>query len=66
MRVKYNWVSTLQPSGNRFSADDEKYDLTFLDKVSGTIPFKERPKAPQTKLDEKKRTPDQCSFFLCN
>jgi DNA invertase Pin-like site-specific DNA recombinase len=42
MRVKYNRVSTLQQTGNRFSADNEKYDLVLLDKSSGTIPFKER------------------------
>jgi len=42
MRVKYNRVSTFQQSGNRFTADNEKYDLTLLDKVSGTVEFKER------------------------
>lgn len=45
MRIKYNRVSTLQQSGNRFSVDDEVYDLVLLDKVSGRIPFKEREKA---------------------
>jgi DNA invertase Pin-like site-specific DNA recombinase len=44
MRVKYNRVSTLQQSGNRFTDDKEKYDLTLLDKVSGSVPFKDRPK----------------------
>lgn len=43
MRIKYNRVSTLQQSGNRFSIDEEIYDLTLLDKVSGSVPFKERP-----------------------
>jgi len=43
MRIKYNRVSTLQQTGNRFTADEEKYDDTFLDKVSGTLAFKERP-----------------------
>ncbi len=47
MRVKYNRVSTFQQSGNRFSADNEKYDLTLLDKVSGTVEFKEREKGKQ-------------------
>lgn len=51
MRVKYNRVSTLQQSGNRFTDDKEKYDLTLLDKVSGSVPFKERPKGKElTKL----------------
>jgi DNA invertase Pin-like site-specific DNA recombinase len=47
MRVKYNRVSTLQQTGDRFSADGELYDLTLLDKVSGSIPFKERPKGKE-------------------
>jgi DNA invertase Pin-like site-specific DNA recombinase len=47
MRVKYNRVSTLQQSGNRFTDDKEKYDLTFLDKVSGSVPFKNRPKGKE-------------------
>lgn len=47
MKVKYNRVSTLQQSGNRFSIDEEKYDLTLLDKVSGSVPFKERPKGEE-------------------
>lgn len=44
MRIKYNRTSTLQQSGNRFSNDLEKYDLTLLDKISGTVAFKDRPK----------------------
>ena len=44
MRVKYNRVSTFQQTGNRFTADNEKYDLTLLDKVSGIVEFKEREK----------------------
>ena len=47
MKVKYNRVSTLQQSGNRFSVDKDQYDLVLLDKVSGTIPFKQRPKAKE-------------------
>jgi len=47
MIVKYNRVSTLQQSANRFSADNEKYDLTLLDKVSGSVPFRERPKGKE-------------------
>ncbi len=44
MKVKYNRVSTLQQSGDRFGLDNDNYDLTLLDKVSGSIPFKDRPK----------------------
>lgn len=43
MRIKYNRVSTIGQTGNRFINDTEKYDLTLLDKVSGNISFKERP-----------------------
>jgi len=45
MRVKYNRTSTIQQTGNRFTADKEEYDLVLMDKVSGKIPFKERPQA---------------------
>lgn len=45
MKVKYNRTSTIQQSGNRFTADKEKYDHVFFDRVSGKIPFKERPQA---------------------
>jgi DNA invertase Pin-like site-specific DNA recombinase len=47
MKVKYNRVSTIQQTGNRFSADEDTYDLVLFDKVSGKVPFKERPKAQQ-------------------
>lgn len=47
MRVKYNRVSTLQQSGDRFELDADKYDLTLLDKVSGSISFKDRPKGKE-------------------
>lgn len=47
MRVKYNRVSTLNQTGDRFQADTDKYDITLMDKVSGTIRFKERPKAKE-------------------
>jgi len=47
MKVKYNRVSTLQQSGNRFSTDNDVYDLTLLDKVSGSVPFKERPQGKE-------------------
>ncbi|MET3980676.1 DNA invertase Pin-like site-specific DNA recombinase [Mucilaginibacter sp. UYP25] len=46
MRVKYNRIShNLQSgSGRRFTNDLDYYDLTLLDKVSGTVAFKDRPK----------------------
>jgi len=51
MKVKYNRVSTLQQTGNRFTEDRENYDLVYLDKVSGSIGFKDRPKGKElTKL----------------
>ena len=53
MKIKYNRVSTTQQTGDRFSIDTEKYDLTLFDKVSGSVPFKERPKGKElTKLIE--------------
>jgi DNA invertase Pin-like site-specific DNA recombinase len=42
MRVKYNRVSTLNQSGERFKVDESGYDKIILDKVSGTIPFRDR------------------------
>ncbi|MFY7936977.1 MAG: hypothetical protein ACOVOQ_06365 [Flavobacterium sp.] len=45
MRVKYNRVSTLVQTGNRFEADTDKYDKVFLDKISGSVSFKDRPKS---------------------
>ena len=47
MRVKYNRVSTLVQTGNRFDADTEKYDLILLDKISGSVSFKDRPKSKE-------------------
>jgi len=47
MKVKYNRVSTLQQSGDRFSADNDEYDQVFLDKVSGSVGFKDRPKGKE-------------------
>ncbi len=53
MRIKYNRVSTQIQTGNRFTADTEKYDLVLLDKVSGSVAFKDRPKGMElTKLVE--------------
>ena len=47
MRIKYNRVSTKLQTGSRFDADTENYDLTLLDKISGTIRFRDRPKVQQ-------------------
>lgn len=47
MRIKYNRVSSIGQSGDRFTADKNIYDLVLLDKVSGKIPFKERPQAKE-------------------
>ena len=44
MRVKYNRVSTLQQTGDRFTVDSDNYDLVLFDKISGSVPFKEREK----------------------
>lgn len=45
MKVKYNRVSTTIQSGFRFDADTEKYDLILMDKISGSVPFNQRPNA---------------------
>lgn len=45
MRIKYLRVSTMQQTGFRFEVDKENYDLVLFDKISGTVPFKERPEA---------------------
>ena len=51
MKVKYNRVSTIQQSGDRFTMDKDVYDLVLLDKVSGSVGFKDRPKGKElTKL----------------
>ncbi len=42
MKIKYNRVSTLNQSGERFKIDQSEYGKVILDKVSGTVPFKER------------------------
>ena len=56
MKVKYNRVSTLQQTGDRFTADKDFYDLVLLDKVSGKVEFKEREKGKQlTKLIDEGR-----------
>jgi DNA invertase Pin-like site-specific DNA recombinase len=53
MKVKYNRLSSLSQTGNRFSDDKSQYDLVLLDRVSGSVSFKERPKGQElTKLIE--------------
>ena len=47
MKVKYNRVSTLLQTGNRFEADTDKYDLILLDKISGSVCFADRPKSKE-------------------
>ena len=45
MKVKYNRVSTILQTGNRFEADTDLYDMTLLDKVSGSVSFMDRTEA---------------------
>ena len=47
MKVKYNRVSTLNQTGDRFGTDTDQYDLTLLDKVSGSVSFKDREKGKE-------------------
>ena len=47
MRVKYNRVSTISQTGDRFGTDTESYDLTLLDKVSGSVSFRDREKGKE-------------------
>jgi DNA invertase Pin-like site-specific DNA recombinase len=47
MRVKYNRLSSLSQTGNRLSDDKSEYDLVLLDRVSGSVSFKERPKGQE-------------------
>lgn len=42
MKIKYNRVSHVTQTGNRFSLDEDTYDLVILDKVSGSVSFKDR------------------------
>ncbi len=53
MKVKYNRLSSLSQTGNRLTDDKTHYDLVLLDRVSGSVSFKERPKGQElTKLVE--------------
>jgi DNA invertase Pin-like site-specific DNA recombinase len=47
MKVKYNRLSSLSQTGNRLSDDKTHYDLVLLDRVSGSICFKDRPKGQE-------------------
>lgn len=47
MKIKYNRVSTLQQTGERFGIDKNSYDLVLFDRISGTVPFSERPKGKE-------------------
>ena len=47
MRVKYNRVSTISQTGDRFGTDTESYDLTLMDKVSGSVSFRDREKGKE-------------------
>lgn len=49
MRIKYNRLSSITQSGNRYEHDTDKYDLTMLDRVSGSVPFFERLKGLELK-----------------
>ncbi len=58
MKVKYNRVSSISQTGDRFTMDKDIYDLVLLDKVSGSIGFKDRPKGKELSklVDEGKVT----------
>lgn len=49
MRIKYNRISSISQTGNRYEHDTEKYDLTMLDRVSGSVLFFERTKGLELK-----------------
>ena len=66
MRIKYNRISSLSQTGNRFSADTEKYDLTLMDKISGSISFFDRPRASELKkmIEDHSKNNPQDPFIL--
>ena len=49
MRIKYNRLSSISQTGNRYEHDTDKYDLTMLDRVSGSVLFFERTKGLELK-----------------
>jgi DNA invertase Pin-like site-specific DNA recombinase len=42
MKIKYNRVSHISQSGNRFTEDNDTYNLVIMDKVSGSVSFMDR------------------------
>jgi DNA invertase Pin-like site-specific DNA recombinase len=59
MKVKYNRLSSLSQTGNRLTDDKTHYDLVLLDRVSGSVGFKDRPKGQElTKLIEEGKFED--------
>ena len=50
MKVKYNRLSSLSQTGNRYSDDKDFYDLILMDRVSGSVSFKDRPKGQELTL----------------
>ena len=66
MKVKYNRISSLSQTGNRFSADTEKYDLTLMDKISGSISFFDRPRASELKkmIEDHSKNNQQDPFII--
>lgn len=49
MKIKYNRLSSISQTGNRYEHDTDKYDLTMLDRVSGSVLFFERTKGLELK-----------------
>lgn len=47
MKIKYNRLSSLSQTGNRLTDDKTDYDLVLLDRVSGSVCFKDRPKGKE-------------------
>lgn len=47
LKIKYNRTSTISQNGNRFELDQTHYDLVLFDRISGSVPFRERPKAKE-------------------
>lgn len=47
LKIKYNRTSTISQNGNRFELDQNDYDLVLFDRISGSVPFRERPKAKE-------------------
>lgn len=52
MRVKYIRVSTKEQNTERQEKEGKGYDKTYIDEISGSIPFAERPKAKLLLINE--------------